>query len=309
MIVTGRTCNWSAARRRASYWASSSVVTVIVTSEERVRSIGEDAEEAGGAGHCRSCVNHVGQAPFVCRQRVNLAAFSCVAQGRHANVTSPLANGAPLGRRGYRRAVTTARELIGRPAIVSAYLTPVLFIGGTIVAGIMTPGYDPVRQTISELAAGDAPARVFTTIIFVATGLSHLVTIAFARGIGIPGRITYLAGALASLAVAAFPLPSVAGTSAVHNTAAIIGFVLLAAWPVLGMRFRPDFPWLVRPLGSILGTVILTAICLSFLVVWLSHSSPYIGVLERMAADAESIWPAVVVTALALRARQLKSKG
>ena len=203
--------------------------------------------------------------------------------------------------------MTTARELLGRPAVFSAYLTPVLFIGGTIVAGLAWPGYDPVRQTISELAAGDAPTRVFTTVIFVLTGLSHLVTIAYARGIGIPGRIVYLVGALASLAVAAFPLPSVAGRSAVHNTAAIIGFVLLAAWPLFGMRFRRDFPWLVRPLGSILGTVVLTAICLWFLAVWTSHSVPYVGLVERVAADAESIWPAVVVTALALRARALRT--
>jgi hypothetical protein len=100
-------------------------------------------------------------------------------------------------------------------------------------------------------------------------------------------------------------LPSVAGNSATHNAAAIVGFVLLAAWPILGMRFRPDFPWLVRPVGSILGTVILTAICLWFLVAWLSHSSPYIGLLERIAADAESLWPAVIATALYRRAREL----
>jgi hypothetical protein len=187
--------------------------------------------------------------------------------------------------------------------VVSAYLTPVLFIGGTIVAGLASPGYDPVRQTISELAAGDAPTRVFTTVIFVLTGLSHLVTIAFARGIGIPGRIAFLIGALASLGVAAFPLPSVAGRSAAHNAFAIVGFILLAAWPVLGMRFRRDFPWLLRPIGSIVGTVILTALCLWFLIVWTLHSSPYIGLLERIAADGESSWPAVVVTALFLRAR------
>jgi hypothetical membrane protein len=200
--------------------------------------------------------------------------------------------------------VTTAHELLGRPAIVSSYLTPVLFIGGTIVAGLATPGYDPVRQTISELAAGDAPARVFTTIIFVATGLSHLVTVAFARGIGIPGRVAYLVGALASIGVAAFPLPSVAGHSSTHNTFAILGFVLLAAWPVLGMRLRPEFPWLVRPLGSTVGTLILTTFCLLFLVFWLTHSSPFIGLLERIAADAESIWPAFVVTALFRRGRK-----
>ena len=198
--------------------------------------------------------------------------------------------------------MTTADELIGRPAIVSAYLAPVLFIGGIAVAGLTSPRYDPVRQTISELAAGDASTRVFATVLFVLTGLCHLVTVTFARGIGIAGRIAFLIGALASLGVAAFPLPSVAGRSATHNTFAIAGFILLAAWPILGMRLRGDFPWLVRPLGSIFGTVILTGLCLLFLTFWLTHSSPQIGLLERIAADAESVWPAVVVTALALRA-------
>lgn len=204
--------------------------------------------------------------------------------------------------RRYRHTVTTARELIGRPAIVSAYLAPVLFIGGTIVAGAFWPGYDSVRQTISELAAGDAPTRVFVTVLFVLTGLCHLVTVTFARGIGIAGRIAFLIGALATLGVAAFPLPSVAGRSAMHNTFAIVGFIFLAAWPLLGMRFRTDFPWLVRPIGSILGSGILAVFCLWFLIVWTSHSSPYIGVLERIAADAESIWPAVIATALFRRA-------
>jgi hypothetical membrane protein len=202
--------------------------------------------------------------------------------------------------------VTTSRELLGRPAIVSAYLVPVVFIGGTTLAGLMWPGYNPVRQTISELAAVDAPTRVFTTTVFVLAGLGHLVTVTFARGIGVVGRIAYLVGALASLAVAAFPLPADGGRSSAHNTAAIIGFVLLAAWPILGMRLRPDFPWLVRPLGSLLGTLILTAFCLWFLVVWTSTSVPYVGLVERLAADAESLWPAVVVTSLWLRARKLE---
>jgi hypothetical protein len=200
--------------------------------------------------------------------------------------------------------VTTPRELIGTPAVVSAYLTPVLFIGGTVVAGFASPGYDPVRQTISELAAGDAPTRVFETVIFVLTGLSHLVTVMFARGIGIPGRVVYLGGALASLAVAAFPLPTVAGTSVAHRDVAILGFVLLAAWPILGMRFRREYPWAVRPMGSVAGTLFLTALCLWFLAVWSSPSLGYVGFVERVAADAESIWPAVVVAALFRRARQ-----
>jgi hypothetical membrane protein len=194
--------------------------------------------------------------------------------------------------------VTTARELIGRPAIVSASLAPIFFVGGSIIAGALSPGYDPVRQTISELAAGDAPTRVLMTTFFVLTGLCHLVTVSCARGIGIPGRVAFLVGALASLGVAAFPLPSVAGTSATHTTFAIVGFVF---------RFRRDFPWLVRPVGSLVGTAILTALCIWFLIVWTSHSSPDVGLVERIAADAESIWPAVVATALYRRARMLEN--
>ena len=198
--------------------------------------------------------------------------------------------------------MATARELIGRPAIISSYLAPVLLIGGTFVAGALWPGYDPVRQTISELAAGDAPTRVLMTVFFVLTGLCHLVTVTFARGIGIAGRVAFLIGAVATLGVAAFPLPSAAGSSATHTAFAMVGFIALAAWPLLGMRFRADFPWLVRPLGSIAGTAILTALCVWFLIIWSSHSSPVVGLVERFAADAESLWPAVVATALFRRA-------
>lgn len=202
----------------------------------------------------------------------------------------------------------TPRELLGRPAIVSAYLVPVIFIGGTTIAGLAWPGYNAVHQTISELAAVDAPTRVFTTTVFVLAGLGHLVTVSFARGIGPAGRITYLVGALGSLAVAVFPLPAGGGRSVEHNISAIVGFVLLAAWPLLGMRLRPGYPWVVRPIGSVLGTVVLTIFCLWFLAVWTSTSVPYVGLVERLAAGAESIWPAVVVTALAVRARRLERR-
>jgi len=199
--------------------------------------------------------------------------------------------------------VTAARELIGRPAIVSSYLAPVLLIGGTLAAGALSPGYDPVRQTISELAAGDAPTRILMTVFFVLTGLCHLVTATFARGIGIAGRAAILIGGLATLGVAAFALPTVAGSSATHTAFAMIGFIFLAAWPLLGMRLRPDLPWLVRPLGAIVGTAVLTAACVWFLIIWSAHSSPVVGLVERVAADAEAFWPAVVATALYRRAR------
>jgi hypothetical membrane protein len=189
---------------------------------------------------------------------------------------------------------------VGRPALVSALLGPTVFLGGTAVIGSTWSSYDPVAQTISELAAGDAPTRVAMTVVFVIAALCHVVTGTFARGVGPAGRVALVLAGIASLAVAAFPLPTVAGTSVPHRVSAIVGFILLAAWPLLGMRLRRGFPAIVRPVGALTGTVLLTAVCIWFLVVWTAPPTGTLGLIERIAADSESLWPAVVMVGLGL---------
>jgi len=197
--------------------------------------------------------------------------------------------------------------LVRRPALISAALAPVFFIGGTIVAGALWPEYNPVTQTISELAAGDAPTRVFMTVAFMLTAASHGVTGIFATGVGWPGRVALMAASVATFAVALFPLPTVAGTSVEHRWSAIAGFILLAIWPVLGMRRStgvPErYPWIIRPVGAILGTGLMAVFCFWFLAVWANPALGYIGVIERVAANIESIWPLVVVLGLWLHER------
>ncbi|NBR77123.1 MAG: DUF998 domain-containing protein [Actinobacteria bacterium] len=68
-------------------------------------------------------------------------------------------------------------------ALASSLSAIVIFGGSTFVAELMTPGFDPVRQTISELAAGDAPTRIFVTIAFVLTGACHMLTASFTPGV------------------------------------------------------------------------------------------------------------------------------
>lgn len=194
--------------------------------------------------------------------------------------------------------------LVRWPALVSSALAPVFFIGGTLVAEALWPEFDPVQQTISELAAGDAPTRVFMTIMFALTGVSHLATSIFAVGIGRPGRIALGLAGLATIGVAAFPLPTIATSSTAHTLAAMAGFVLLAVWPVLGMRRSREYPWLVRPLGAVFGSVLLGGLCFWFLVVWISDDATALGVSERAAANLESLWPLLVVIALAVRQRR-----
>lgn len=194
--------------------------------------------------------------------------------------------------------------MVRRPAIISSLLAPVLFVGGTVVCEVMTPTYDPVKQTISELAASDAPTHLLLTALFVMTGICHLITAVYAVGIGIPGRIAIFIAGLSTFAVAIFPLPTAAGSTPEHRYSAMIGFILLAIWPVLGMRLSKKYPWLIRPWGAIFGTAFLGVFCFWFLAVWSDLSQPHIGLVERFAADLESLWPAVVVVALLMRSRR-----
>lgn len=184
--------------------------------------------------------------------------------------------------------------LVRRPALVSSALAPVFFIGGTIVAELLSPEFDPVRQTISELAAVDAPTQIFMTLMFVLTGACHLVTAAYAPGLWLPGRIALGLAGVALFAVAAFPLPA-EGMSLEHRLAAMAGFVLLALWPVLSMRRGREYPWLLRPVGAVLSTVVVGATCVAFAVIESQPDATLVGFAERVAAYLESLWPAVVV--------------
>ena len=195
-------------------------------------------------------------------------------------------------------------QIIRWPARISAALAPVFFIGGTLVAEAMWSDFDPVRQTISELAAGDAPTRVFMTTMFALTGVCHIVTSVFAPGIGRPGRIALGLAGLSTIAVAAFPLPTVASSSTAHTLSAMAGFALLAVWPVLGMRRSRDYPRLIRPAGAVLGTALMGGLCVWFLAVSRSPDNALLGVSERAAANLESLWPLIVVVALAVKQRR-----
>lgn len=187
---------------------------------------------------------------------------------------------------------------VQRVALFSSIAAPIFFIGGTLVGELNFAGYDPVSQTISELAALTAPTYAFVTVAFVLTSICHLLTAVFTPGIGPAGRVLLGVAAFATFSVAMFPLPSVEGTSVPHRLSAMVGFILLAAWPLAGMRPRGHFPWIVRPAGAVSGTAFLAVLCVWFLVVWQRPEMGYVGVVERLAADAESTWPAVVVVLL-----------
>jgi hypothetical protein len=175
-------------------------------------------------------------------------------------------------------------------AVASAAVAPFLLVGGWTWAAARQPrGYNPIRDTISWLAARGATDRWLMTAALLAVGVCYGVTGAGLQPARTAGRVALMGGGVATVMVAAFPQP-VRGNGVDHTIAATIAFTALAAWPVLAVRRRSG----VRVL-SWTAAVSATVVMVGFLA-WFTlelHGS-HRGIAERGAALAEVMWPLVV---------------
>jgi hypothetical membrane protein len=178
-------------------------------------------------------------------------------------------------------------------AELSAALAPVFLIGGwTLAAALQPAGYSSRRDTISALAGLGATDRWVMTAGLAGLGACHLVTALGLRPAAPGGRALLALGGVATLLVAAFPLPR-AGTSAVHQVVAGIGFVSLGLWPALAWRRGPAVPWGLRPPVGVAAAVVLLGL-VGWFALTLGGGGP-VGLAERFAAGAQAVWPLVVV--------------
>jgi hypothetical protein len=202
---------------------------------------------------------------------------------------------------------------IAKPAVVAAIIGPVQNVMGWLTAGVIAstvhtatwPGYDGVRQTISELASPESPALGIMSAFFVLGAVLSLVVGIYARALSLPGRIAIFIGGLCMVGITVFPTPLI-GYSVAHRVFAIISFVLFSAWPLLSMRLGPKAPLLLRPISSVASTLIFTAVSLWFLFTWTDPSAPLTGVLERLLSFIQTAWLSVVV--LSAWAHQRRSR-
>jgi hypothetical membrane protein len=183
---------------------------------------------------------------------------------------------------------------VGKPALVAAIIGPIQSAGGWLIAGSLWVGYDPVRQTISDLAADESPVKAIMSSFFVFGGLLTLLVAFYARTFAMPGRIALFVSALCTFGLTIFPTPLV-GYSIWHRIFAISSFVLSAGWPLLAMRARKDAPWILRPTATIIGTATQTALALWFLSTWTDPNATDVGVWERIVAVSQAMYVSVVV--------------
>lgn len=195
---------------------------------------------------------------------------------------------------------------IARIAAVAAIIGPIQSALGWTIAGSMWPGYDPIKQTISDLAANESPVKWIMSSFFVFGGILTLIAAVFARTLAMPGRVALFVSAICTFGLTIFPTPLV-GYSLMHRIFAISSFALSAGWPIFAMRLRKDAPWVLRPTATIIGTALQTALALWFLSTWTDPNNHFVGVWERLVAVSQALYVSVVV--LVCYRHQQKSAG
>jgi len=160
-------------------------------------------------------------------------------------------------------------------------------VGAWAVLGSIRPGYSPIDDAISRLAAIGAPHRWWMEAGFVAFGIA-IPLYARALRVAVPGWawVAATVTGLATLGVAAAPLGRADGLHAVFAT---IGYASLAAAPLLAApRFRSAGRrrWAVASVAA--GAV-------SALLLAASTVAPHHGFTQRAGLGAVDAW--IVATA------------
>jgi len=185
--------------------------------------------------------------------------------------------------------------LIEKPALAAATLGPiVLFIGYTI-AGMMWPGYDGVKKTISDLAADDSPVQLFISVVFIFGAVCDFIIARYAKAFAMPGRIVILLIGISTIGLTVFTTPDQDSYSVMHRIFAISSFFLLCVWPLFAMRRGSDVPPLLRPGAAIAGALIIGVICIWFLSLWQDPNSTITGLGERIGVGAQGLYPMIVI--------------
>ena len=163
-------------------------------------------------------------------------------------------------------------------------LGPVGFAAAWAALGATAESYDPTRDAISRLAALGAPTRPAMTAGLVALG-AGMALYGLAQRPD-PWWPLPVVNGITALAVAALPLGGTLDSA--HGAAATLGYVTLAAIPVVaGRHLRPAWARLSLATGAV------SALCL--LATALVDRE---GLFQRLGLTVAHLW--VVVSALGL---------
>lgn len=180
-----------------------------------------------------------------------------------------------------------------RLAALCGIAGPAAFVGGWLVNGLRTDGYDPVQQAISQLAREGAPTRLSMTVCFLVFGvLVPLWAPVVARELLAPRlRWAVTVAGLATVAVAFLPLTREPGGTQdlLHAVAAGTGYVAMAATPLFAAgALRRSGRNAAAALSAATGAVSIAGLVLSVVVADAS------GLFQRLGLGVVDLWHVVV---------------
>lgn len=178
-------------------------------------------------------------------------------------------------------------------AVAAGIAAPVLLIGGFFVATEMQPAsYNPVRDTISNLAESGATDSWLMTCALAGLGLCYLLAAVGLQPAGRFGRVLLAGGGVATLLIALFRTPR-HGYSLAHELAVIAAALTCCTWPAFAShRMHPARLLTRAPSLAAAGASLVLAGWYA-----LESHGTLLGLAERCAAAAPPLWLlAVVVT-------------
>lgn len=170
---------------------------------------------------------------------------------------------------------------------VAGVLGPTAFVAAWAIAGARRDGYSPVEDAISRLAELGASSRPLMNAGFVTFGVAvPTFAVAARQALGPPATVALVVAGLSTLGVAATPLGP--GPDTAHGVFAGIGYVAMAAAPVLADRRRGA---MVSALAA--ASLVATTI------------GPAHGLFQRLGLGVVDAW----IVATALRQRRENRSG
>lgn len=174
-------------------------------------------------------------------------------------------------------------------AFYATVVAGVTLVAGLVVAQMVWPNFSPMKQTMSSLAARDAPTKGLMTLVIVVVGICQIVTAHGFKQAAKPGRFLLAIGGIGALGVAAFPVPHVFADSDWHTFMATVVLVSMCLWPVFSATKKYPTPWVLTHRGAWTSTVCLAVLGLTFLAAWWTNSH-VMGFLERVLISSQILW-------------------
>jgi hypothetical membrane protein len=189
---------------------------------------------------------------------------------------------------------------------ICGIITPILYLLMVIIGGALSPGYNHITETVSELLVAGAPNRpLLATLMIISSVLGILFPIGLHRGIN-EGRGSKVGPAFLIIAAVLgifttyFPQdpggPPVTFAGTVHVVLLIPMVILsLGAFLAFWRRLKSDSLWSGYDRYSLITFIV--AIPLGVISAVLLDS-PYVGLLERISVAVVLQWGFVMAIKL-----------